>query len=210
VPDESALSVLNQPEHQAWAQECADKAVTLVKDTQGLLPLSVEKHRRILLYVLGDSGGYIDEGGGINQVFIQQLTEAGFEVDKFDYDTLSGANLWSSPLMVDPLGRLDNYDLVVYFASLKTASNNTIVRINWAQPFGADVPKFVHEIPTLFISVDNPYHLQDVPMVKTFINGYTSSSPYVITAIVEKLLGKSPFKGINPVDPFGGMWDARL
>ena len=209
VPDESALSILNCPEHRAWAKECADKAVTLVKDTQALLPLTVEKHRRILLYVLGDSGGYMDEGGGISDNFIQLLTENGFEVDKFDYVQLSDANMWASELMKDPIGRLKNYDLVLYLASLKTASNQTIVRITWAQPMGADVPKFVHEIPTLFVSVDNPYHLQDVPMVKTFINGY-SSNEYVVEAVVEKLLGKSAFKGINPVDPFCGLWDAKL
>ena len=209
VPDESALSVLNCEEHRAWAKECADKAVTLVKDTQGLLPLTVEKHRRILLYVLGDSGGYMDEGGGINGKFIQRMTEHGFQVDKFDYSTLSGMNMWNSDLMRDPIGRLKNYDLVLYFASLKTASNQTTVRINWAQPMGADVPKFVYEIPTLFVSVDNPYHLQDVPMVKTFINGY-SSNEYVVETLVEKLVGKSPFKGINPIDPFCGLWDARL
>ena len=209
VPDEAALSILNCSEHRAWAKECADKSVTLVKDTQALLPLTVQKHKRILLYVLGDAGGYMDEGGGINCKFIHLLTETGFQVDKFDYSQLNGMDMWSRAAVTDPLGQLKNYDVVLYFASLKTASNQTTVRINWAQPFGADVPKFVHDIPTLFVSVDNPYHLQDVPMVKTFVNGYTSSE-YVVEAIVEKLLGKSEFKGINPVDPFCGLWDARL
>ena len=46
-------------------------------------------------------------------------------------------------------------------------------------------------------------------MVKTFVNGY-SSNEYVVEAVVEKMLGKSPFKGINPVDPFCGYWDATL
>ena len=46
-------------------------------------------------------------------------------------------------------------------------------------------------------------------MVKTFINGY-SSNEYVVETLVEKLVGKSPFKGINPIDPFCGLWDARL
>ena len=209
VPDEAALSILNCSEHRAWAKECADTAVTLVKDTQALLPLTVQKHKRILLYVLGDAGGYMDEGGGIHCKFIHLLTENGFQVDKFDYSQLNGMNMWSRAAVTDPLGQLKNYDGVLYFASLKTASNQTTVRINWAQPFGADVPKFVHDIPTLFVSVDNPYHLQDVPMVKTFVNGYTSSE-YVVEAVVEKLLGKSEFKGINPVDPFCGLWDARL
>jgi beta-N-acetylhexosaminidase len=57
--------------------------------------------------------------------------------------------------------------------------------------------------------VESPYHLLDVPRVKTFINGYSGTSE-VIEAIVRKLLGKSPFKGINPVDPFCGLWDAKL
>lgn len=213
VPDESALAVLNCAEHRAWARECADQAVTLVKDTQHLLPISPEKHRRILLFVLGDSGGYMDpSAGGLNLRFIQLLEENGFQVTKFDYSQLGGPSMYTrttSPLVTDPLGLLKEFDLALYFASLKTASNQTVVRINWAQPMGADVPKFVHEIPTLFVSVDNPYHLQDVPMVKTFINGY-SSNEFVVEALVEKLLGRSPFKGINPVDPFCGYWDARL
>ncbi len=209
VPDESILSVLNNPEHRAWAKECADKAVTLVKDTQNLLPLTVDQHKRILLYVLGDKGGYMDEGGGINETFIKLLTDEGFEIEKFDYGQLEGMNMWASSMFRDPLSQLQNYDLVLYFASLKTASNQTTVRIDWAQPMGIDVPKFVHDIPTAFVSVDNPYHLQDVPMVKTFINGYTSSA-HIVEAVVEKLLGKSPFKGINPVDPFCGYWDSKL
>ena len=116
--------------------------------------------------------------------------------------------MWANRLTQSPLDMLAGYDLVIYFASLKTASNQTTVRINWAQPMGADAPKFVHDIATLFVSVDNPYHLQDAPMVKTFVNGYTSNE-YVVTALVERLLGRAPFTGVSPVDPFCGLWDAR-
>ena len=210
VPDESTLSVLNCAEHRAWARECADKAVTLVKDTQHILPLSPEKHKRILLYILGDTGGYMDDtgGGAASSQFVKLLQESGFNVTKFDYSQ-AGENMWARRES-SPITQLkENYDLVLYFASLKTASNQTIVRINWAQPMGLDTPKYVKDIPTVFVSVDNPYHLQDVPMVKTFVNGY-SSNEYVVEAVVEKMLGKSPFKGINPVDPFCGYWDATL
>jgi beta-N-acetylhexosaminidase len=108
---------------------------------------------------------------------------------------------------MDPLAQIVGYDMVVYLASIKTASNQTTVRINWGNPMGFDVPRLVEEIPTLFVSVDNPYHLQDVPMVKTFINGYTSSVP-VIDAVVERLLGRAEFTGISPADPYCGLWDA--
>ena len=64
VPPESSLSVLACAEHRSWAAECADKAVTLVKDTQNLLPLSPQKYKRVLLFVLGEVGGYRDRNGG--------------------------------------------------------------------------------------------------------------------------------------------------
>jgi beta-N-acetylhexosaminidase len=208
VPDENALEILNCEEHKAWAANCADKAITLVKDTQNLLPLSVEKHRRILIYVLGDTGGYMDQGEESSIGFIKRMEDQGFLVTKFDYGQLDGPDvLRHMNQSVEELK--DSYDLVLYYSSLKTASNQTVVRITWAQPFGVDVPRFVNDIPTLFVSVDNPYHLQDVPRVKTFVNGYTSNE-FVVEALVDKLLGKSPFKGKNPVDPFCGYWDARL
>ena len=51
--------------------------------------------------------------------------------------------------------------------------------------------------------------LLDVPRIKTFINGY-SSTDETLNAIVEKLCGRSEFKGTNPIDPFCGKWDTRL
>ncbi|MEW5720151.1 MAG: glycoside hydrolase family 3 N-terminal domain-containing protein, partial [Chloroflexota bacterium] len=210
VPDESALQILNCAEHRAWASKCADKAITLVKDTQNILPLSPEKHKRILLYVLGDTGGYLDFGGAGSKKFVELLRERGFEVTPFDYSKTQGATMFNHSFKPQPVNQWKReYDLVLYFASLKTASNQTVVRINWAQPMGIDVPKFLNEIPTVFVSVDNPYHLQDVPRVKTFVNAYTSSE-FVVEALIEKLLGNSSFNGNSPVDPFCNLWDARL
>lgn len=204
VPEKSAIKIMKCQEHIIWAKECAAKAITLVKDTQNLLPINPDKHKRILLYVLGDTGGYMDENKGISNVFVKLMENKGFKITKYDYSQTDFSAISKSIKYYK-----DNFDLIIYYASLKTASNQTIVRINWTQPMGADVPKFVKEVPTLFISVNNPYHLQDVPMVKTFINGYNSSE-YVVEAVVEKILGESSFEGINPVDPFCGYWDTRF
>ena len=57
--------------------------------------------------------------------------------------------------------------------------------------------------------MENPYHLLDVPRVKTFINSYDSAD-CTLDAIVDKLLGRSEFKGISPVDAFCGKWDTHL
>lgn len=42
-------------------------------------------------------------------------------------------------------------------------------------------------------------------MIKTFINDYTPTEA-VVDAVIDKLMGRSEFKGVNPVDPFCGAW----
>ena len=99
----------------------------------------------------------------------------------------------------------NKYDLVVYIGNVENASNKTTNRLNWHAPYGAgnNIPWFVEVVPTVFISLQNPYHLLDVPMVKTYINAY-SNHDLMIDTVVEKLVGKSEFTGKNPVDPFCG------
>lgn len=206
VPGEEALKVIKCEEHKAWAKECADKAITLVKDKQSLFPLSISKHKRIQLHVLGDTNkaGAHSGGGSLNLKFKELLEKEGFEVTKFDTENIDFSFRFKP---IDEI--IGNYDLVIYYANVGTYSNQTVIKINWAPPMGINVPKYIQEIPTMFISVANPYHLQDVPRVKTFINAYTSNEE-IVDALVEKLMGRSEFKGISPVDPFCGMWDTRL
>ena len=104
---------------------------------------------------------------------------------------------------------IGQYEYIIYLANMVTKSNQTVVRIEWAQPMGANCPHYVQDIPTIFISVENPYHLLDVPRIKTFINCYNSNDT-VLDALIEKLMGRSEFKGISPIDPYCGKWDTRL
>jgi beta-N-acetylhexosaminidase len=56
---------------------------------------------------------------------------------------------------------------------------------------GANVPVYMTSVPTIFISVENPYHLLDVPRVRTFINTYYSNDE-AIDALIDKLMGGGP------------------
>ena len=49
----------------------------------------------------------------------------------------------------------------------------------------------------------------DVYKRQTYINAYTCNE-YTVRAMVEKLMGRSDFKGTSPVDPFAGLWDTKL
>jgi beta-N-acetylhexosaminidase len=201
-----ALDVPGKADHRQWAAECADAGITLVKDNQHLLPITPERHRRVLFYDLQTGGeGFFNHSSetATHEVFIRLLEREGFEITRFD------PSKGMEGLMQPSTAITGRYDLILYLAKLATKSNQTVVRIEWSMPMGANVPIYMASVPTLFISVENPYHLLDVPRVPAYINTYHSSET-TLTALVDKLVGRSPFKGISPVDAFCGRWDTHL
>lgn len=201
---EEALPKLGSDEYRSWALECADRSITLVKEEGGLLPLNPVRHKRVLLYSIESGEGFFSEGAFNSiQHFQQKLESAGFEVELFN------PNKGMEGLMRAYQDYVEKYDVILYLANMATKSNQTVVRIEWAQPLGVNVPVFGSAIPTIFISVENPYHLLDVPRVRTYINSY-GTSEIVLDQIVRKLMGETDFKGSSPIDPFCGRWDARL
>ena len=97
------------------------------------------------------------------------------------------------------------YDVIIYFANIVNASYKTVTRLKWRSPAAIDAPYYTEDIPTLFISLANPYHFADVPMIRTIVNAY-SPSRATVKAVIEKITGKSQFKGVSPVDPFAGFF----
>ena len=99
--------------------------------------------------------------------------------------------------------------LTLYLANYEQASNQTVVRINWCPKHALDMPRFVHDETSIFVSLANPYCLQDVPRVQTYINAYTATRD-TIELSIDKLMGKSTFTGSSPVDAFCGLPDTKL
>lgn len=194
VPSVDALEVLRCPEHLQWAEDCADKAITLVKDTQSLLPLNPEKQKKVLLEILGD----FESNERVLNTFQALLEKEGFQVERYVPEDFMTAKF-------DVHTFREKYDLVIYLGNVENASNKVTNRLNWFTFWGNgnNVPWFVEERPVLFVSLANPYHLIDVPMIKTYVNCY-SNSDTVLTSLMEKLMGRSAFVGKSPVDPFCG------
>ena len=194
MPPVDDMACIGCAEHHAWAREMADEAVTLVKDTQHNLPLDPSKTKRLLLELLG---GYPSDARIVDYMQ-QKLRAEGFEVTLYqpeNFDTLdSRVELFKS-----------TYDAVLYLGNMENASNKTTNRINWFTMWGAgnNLPWMVREVPVIFASLANPYHLVDVPMIKTYINCY-SNNQETLDALVEKLMGRDSFRGNSPVDPFCG------
>lgn len=200
-----AQQIVGCQQHLDWSAECADLAITLVKEEPGVLPITPERYPRILFYPIepaaGGEGNY--KVNAACDMFRQRLEQKGFQVDIFVPQPF-GEGFTTKYQEV-----LSSYDLILYVANLSTKSNQTVVRIEWKQPMGADCGHYLNDIPTIFVSLENPYHLLDFPRVRTYINCY-SSNERVLDATIEKLMGNSAFKGVSPVDPFCGKWDTRL
>lgn len=205
VPDiKTAENTLGCEKHKAYAREIADKSITLVKSEKGVLPINPAKTKNVLVYDIesGENAIGYARASGIFETVEPLLKREGFNVTRF---VPPKGNEGKTAKFYDYVGK---YDLIIYFCNLATKSNQTTVRIEWLNPMGVNVPRYVGSIPTIFVSTENPYHLLDVPMVKTYINTY-GINDYTMECLVDKLVGRSEFKGVSPVDPFCGKWDAK-
>ena len=222
---EEAMAKIGLEENKEIAKEVADKGITLVKNTQELLPISPGRQKRVLLVeAKGTEGGFgkfLELMGGAKKKPIDTLKELleaeGFQVEiwespmdkvmKLPKEEMAKAmaNVYAAKRPIADL--TDNYDLIINIANVNP---NTDQRVQWPASKGTpDIPFYVNEVPTIFVSVKCPFHLADVPQVKTYINTYDDSD-ITLEALVQKLVGKSEFKGVSPVDAFCGFGDTRF
>ncbi len=197
----AAKAAIANPEYKRWSDECAAKAITLVKEEKGIFPITPERFPRVLFCPLDRDGNTADDGKP-NAYFRASLEKAGFAVDVFEPKQVTEGAMASVSEMVE------KYDLIVYSAMIR-ARYQPVARIVWSDPQGANIPTLCHTIPTVFVSLESPYHLADVPQLRTYINCY-SNSRNTIDALMEKLAGKSKFEGVSPVDAFCGKWEAKV
>lgn len=214
VPGPEALAVVGCQQHKAWADAVADNAITLVRDEQKLLPISPKKHRRVYLNVIQKSN---DPEDALVLHWKALFEKEGFEVTVRDRRTTIVPADFGDPNLSREKGMLlhemyrsvaemkESYDLYVYICNMQNASNNTTLRLNWNVTFGLgdDAPWLTSEIPVMMISTAYPYHLFDAPMMQTYINAYSCEEKFC-QAVIEKIMGRSEFKGISPCDPFCG------
>ena len=210
VPGPEALGVVGCAAHRAIAAAVADKTVTLVKDTQGNLPLRPETHRRIRLYGLTGQADFTGtDPSGYLRIAQEELEAAGFEVHPFkdarQRIAEGEADVTFHRVLREEANEAyaDQYDAAIVFANVTGFAQEATVRIRWSGPMAAEIPWYVTEVPTVFVSLALPNHLIDVPMVKTVIHAHAPSRE-AIRAAVEKIQGKSAFQGTFNENVFCG------
>ena len=205
------------PQHKGFTLQAAQQCVTLVKDTQHLLPLDPSRQKRaFLVYVQSTptSKGY--QGDPAKQVVIEELERAGFQVTQcpnyHDLEVENGVSPMNFLRMLnkpscEELRKM--HDVVFLVINIKGYAQENNVRLRWSCNHSCELPWYIHEVPTVGISLNFTNHLIDVPQIKTFVNAYAPAREN-IRAAVEKLCGKSEFLGIPGETVFCGRWETRL
>lgn len=215
-PEKKGLSVVGCPEHHKLAAKAAEESITLVKDTQKILPLDVKKQKNICLYFLESAPVSLADGADpAKKLLIEELEQAGFHVtapkDYYEFE-MEGASRFNKFKMMEHSNReafKKNTDLVLFIIDMKGYAKENNTRLTYSVSHSYEIPWFVREVPTVAVSLNYTNHLYDVPMMKTFVNAYCSSKEY-LHALVEKLTGVSEFKGQYNELVFCDRWDTRL
>jgi len=199
--DKSELDIIGSEEHLQMRADAADKGITLVKDTHNNLPISPETHKRIRLYFLeGEKGGILGSDSTVLTNIVEELESRGYEVTVNDGSTRVKGSTLKYREEVDLA--LEVADIIGY-----GAQNN--YRIQWGTAMSNEVPWFVYEVPTVFVSLNFTTHLHDATMVKTYVNAYHDNIEN-IKQFIDKLEGKSEFKGTPNDLVWADKWQAKL
>ena len=193
---DAAKKIVRSAPHVETARKSASKAVTLVKNIAGILPISPARHKRVTVISNGTPPFFPGMPRKQMTRFEECLAARGFDVSRYD-----AAN--------PPSPR--NTDLLIYVFAAESSLTLSRIFLDWrAEQTGMrqSMTRYWHDIPTIMVSFGHPYYLFDAPRVKTYINAYAAIEP-AQEAVVEKLLGNEPFEGVSPVDAFCGLADAR-
>lgn len=214
---EEGLAVIGCEEHKALCAKAADACITLVKDTQKLLPLNVEEKKRArLVYLFSKPASMHFKGDPHLPVVVEELERAGFKVDvapnAYELEANGVTGMQLALQMLDK-GNMEDfkkkYDVIFLVVNMKGYAQENNVRVAYSCGHSNEMPWFIPEVPTIGISLNYTNHLIDLPQVHTFINAYGPDRACVRTAI-EKICGKSEFKGTASDTVFCGKWDTRL
>jgi len=217
-PDEEGLDVVGCQKHHDMTYEAADESITLVKDTQNLLPINPSERKRIRMYYIESTPPSISaKTDPMKWVFKEELEKAGFEVDLYKnfYDLErenkdNNINLWSVLKDKESSEELKKKcDLILLIINMQGYAQEDNVRLKWTIAHSNEIPWYIHEVPTIGISLNYTTHLFNVPQLKTFINAYASEPEY-IKACVEKITGKSQFKGHANDLVWCDRWETKL
>ena len=177
--------VVNSPESNAVAQQVADRAVTLVKNSDDFVPL--KSPATTAFFLLAES-----RTGVQGQAFAAELKKRAPNAMVIPLDsTMTGSDIAAA---LDRASQSQRY-VVAAFVSVASYRGNVAL--------GGQYPALLQNLlatkkPVMLVALGNPYLLRTFPNVTSYITTY-SSVPVAEIATVKALFGEIAIGGKLPV-----------
>ena len=201
-PLEKVREKLRTTKSLSVSAQSVKQSITLVKDVQATLPLTVAKHKRVLIITEGVMRVTPSPQARNFAALENDLRGRGFEL-RYVVPAL--------PMTPAVMPTKEDTDLVLYLLAQESEYTVGNIAIDWKKLHGGilqGMTRYWNHIPTVMISFGQMYYLYDAPACPTYINAYTWL-PDVQLAVVRKLMGEEAFEGVSPVDAFCGQEAAR-
>jgi beta-N-acetylhexosaminidase len=203
VDVEALAQTVGSAEHQQQAQEMLERALTLVRDRQGWLPLPMRDTDRVLVINLLDSWQGWTEGVP-GRAFVEEFRKRHANTTVVEVSDLTGKET------LEVLRKLAQAsDMVVANGFIRVAAYKGSIDLSqWQLELLRDLSQM--EKPFVFTLFGSPYLLSFVPELPTYILTY-EYYPEAERAAVRAIVGEIPFRGHLPIhlpgpedDPTGG------
>src|SRR5699024_11754410 len=157
-------------------------------------------HKNIMLYVIeGEKDGIYKSANNVADDIMKVLESRGFNVTLNDsYTRIKGKTL----------AYRNNVDAALVFVNIIGYAAENNYRSKWGTAMSNEIPWYVHEVPTVFVSTNFTTHLHDATMVKAYINAYHSNHE-TIKQTIDKIMGESEFKGAYNDLVWTDKWQAK-
>ena len=178
-----------------FADEIAERSLTLVENRLGLLPLDPARVKRVQVLLATPA-----EKGAEERLapFLDGLRARGIEVSfQVNGNCLDLRRREAAG---------ERWDALVAVFELWTHGLKNTMRPTGAMAECMWTIQGLEEVSPVVVSCGSPYLLYDMPWAETCINAY-SSGPSTLRALGRALFGEIPFAGVSPVEAQAG-WEA--
>ncbi len=182
---EGLSDVVDDPEANAKAQEIASRAITLVRNSGNVVPLSQPENTCFLVM---SEGKYSTSG----QVFTQEVHKRAPRASLAIIDPSMGRQD-----VEDNVGRLQGCAVYAVAAYASVTSGRGTVALSGELPRAMELLQQSGK-PVILIALGNPYLLRDFPNVAAYLATYSTVAPSEVAA-VRALWGEAAITGHLPV-----------
>jgi len=184
---QTIITSIENENHIELAEEIAQKSITLLRNNENLIPLDLESYNKIICITVTDG-----EGGETATYFKNALLKRIGDIDAHLINRRTGS--WKYNRVLESAKTADLIIMPIFSeVQLKDRQSlNSKLQQNFIQNI-IDL-----KIPTVFISLKNPYLLSSYTNIKTYLDTYSYS--YVSQdACLRAILGETDITGRLPV-----------